>query len=227
MLKINKENEKYLAQETLPAIILLTLNSGFIDGNTFLYNNQRFGGMQTGNVIQAGLHIAKHQFGTAMSFLFPFFAFILGIFLSTIIRHLYKNHSFLVFEQISLTIQIIGILIMAFVEKKIPDTLQVSGLSFFMALQADSFSKLHGGGIATVFTTGNTKTFAANIMNGFLHKSSANFIAALKVLLVIFGFFIGAIGAELIHSSFGDISLFVSPILLIAVLGHITFHRNK
>jgi uncharacterized membrane protein YoaK (UPF0700 family) len=227
MKLINKESEKFVAQETLPAILLLAMNSGFIDGNTFLYNDGRFAGMQTGNIIQAGIALAQGNFGTTMKFIWPVIAFIFGIFLNTYIKRLFKNHPIIRFEQISLIIESLGILVFVLLQGKINSTLAISGLSFFLALQVDTFAKLHGKPVATVFNTGNTKSFGINLFNGIIDRDKKTLITAFEYFLVILAFLFGPFIATILHNYLGVYTLIFSPLILLAVLGHITFHRNK
>ena len=49
-------------KEKLRIALIFALNAGFMDGFSFFHFNDRFIGAQSGNVIQAGINIAKGDF---------------------------------------------------------------------------------------------------------------------------------------------------------------------
>ena len=216
---MQKIKNKFPIQERLLVITLLSLNSGFIDGNTFLYNNERFAGMQTGNIIQAGIRLAQGKIDQMWSFLLPFMAFLLGIMAAIMLKDIFKNQTRLLIEEISLTIQLIGIFAVAIFGSYFNDTLVIMLLSFLMAMQANTFVKLRGGNVATVFTTGNSKTFATHLLKAIRTKSVDAWKDAFSYFLVIFGFFSGAAISTIASNSFNRYALLISPlILLVAVI---------
>ena len=55
-------------KEKLRIALIFALNAGFMDGFSFFHFNDRFIGAQSGNVIQAGINIAKGDFARFWDF---------------------------------------------------------------------------------------------------------------------------------------------------------------
>ena len=89
-LFIMSEISTHPIQERLPIALLLATNSGFVDAYTFQYHGERFASLQTGNIIQAGISLARGQFNYASSFLLPILFFLLGAAFNNIINHQFK-----------------------------------------------------------------------------------------------------------------------------------------
>ncbi|MDR0899271.1 MAG: DUF1275 domain-containing protein [Lactobacillaceae bacterium] len=219
------ENKKFAIQETLLVVVLLTFVSGFVDGNTFAFDGGRFAGLQTGNVIQGGIALAKGQFPHALTFAVPFVGFILGVMVNTLVKRRFKNHPRIIFEEVALAIQIAGLSATTLFSVFLNQTIEIGLLSFFMAMQVDSFGKLRGGTVATVFTTGNTKTFASNLMTGISTKDVTALKTAGRYLLVIGGFFVGAFASTWLMRFTHNYTLLVAPVVLLVVW--LLIHFNK
>lgn len=218
MDKSTSNQIKQSINEAVLVIFLLSLNAGFIDGHTFLFNHERFVGMQTGNIIQSGLYLALGKFDIVMNFVWPIIAFMFGVIFSTILKRLYSKFPFLVFEQTSLIVQTIGTALLIAFADNISDTLLISGFSFFISLQLIAFAKMNGGSVMTILATGNTKTFATLFFTGIVDRNYEDVKTSGKYFLVILAFFIGAFFAAYLQPFWGTNSLFVSPGILVLVI---------
>ena len=61
-------------KEKLRIALIFALNAGFMDGFSFFHFNDRFIGAQSGNVIQAGINIAKGDFARFWDLRFRLFS---------------------------------------------------------------------------------------------------------------------------------------------------------
>jgi uncharacterized membrane protein YoaK (UPF0700 family) len=71
---------------TLRFAVLLTVADGFLDAHTYLVRGGVFANMQTGNVIFFAIHLSERRWGDSLSRLWPMFAFIAGVVLSSHIK---------------------------------------------------------------------------------------------------------------------------------------------
>lgn len=199
--------------------ILIALSAGFTDGFTFFHYAGRFAGAQTGNIIQAGISLAEGKIWNSLDFFIPIGFFILGaMFRVFYAAYLTKHHHFVTLYM--LVIELIGLT--AFVclyatVWKIPASYSVGILSFFMAIQFDTFNHVHGMAYTSVFTTGNIKVFSVNLAQWMLGRKKEN-LRAVKILgSIIPAFLIGAFFATLLGKLMGDWTLIVTCILLFIV----------
>ncbi|MGO2709746.1 MAG: YoaK family protein, partial [Leuconostoc mesenteroides] len=95
-------------QERLRIGLLLVMNSGFIDSYTFEYHHERFASLQTGNIIQAGFHLAQGHWKATLFFVIPIIFFVLGAAFNTVLNHFVPAGK-LSLQQHSILIEFIGI----------------------------------------------------------------------------------------------------------------------
>lgn len=206
--------QKFPYKESLRVGMLLAGTAGYIDSYTFAFHDNRFASFQSGNLLQLGINVASGKWHTASLFFWPVIAFFVGAVLNQIIKKAsFKNE--VQWEERSVFIELLGVLFVAFLELAHVNSLIVlSVLAIFMAMQADTFSKLRGMPYATVLSTGNLKTFGATWANGFLNHDKSQFIKTRNVGLVIASFLGAAIIAHFLGLMIGDYTLFGAPILL-------------
>ena len=71
---------------TLRFAVLLTVANSFLDAYTYLVRGGVFANLQTGNVIFFAIHLSDRHWGDSLSRLWPMFAFIAGVVLSSYIK---------------------------------------------------------------------------------------------------------------------------------------------
>ena len=218
--------DKYKIYEKLPIIMLLGATTGWVDALTFQYHNERFAAFQTGNIIQVGINIAHLDWARVLSYLLPIIFFALGAGLNYLIKTFWKNPK-IQWQQVSLFIQAIGIVLVTIFENKISSDLFIAILAMFMAFQADSFVKLNGLPITTVFSTGNLKNLGANLMAGIVNNDDKALKIAGNIFWVILSFSFGAAASILLTKEFGHWTMIGASILLLIVLTAISFENRK
>ncbi len=68
---------------TLRFALLLTVANAFLDAHTYLARGGVFANVQTGNVIFFAIHVSERHWGDSLSRLWPMFAFIVGVAVSS------------------------------------------------------------------------------------------------------------------------------------------------
>ncbi|MDR0199657.1 MAG: DUF1275 domain-containing protein [Streptococcaceae bacterium] len=206
--------------EKLRVALLLSLGAGYMDGFTFFHFNGRFAGAQTGNIIQAGIALARGEFLDFWNFVIPILFFVLGVMVKIFFEHFLQQHRrpstlyLLLFQLLGLTA---FVLIFILAVPELPAAIVVGVLSFFMAIQFDTFNKAHGRGYTSVFTTGNLKILSVNVAQYLITHEKSHLEYAKLLFWIIPCFFVGAFVATLLVSPFGNWALLVNCIDLLIV----------
>ncbi|MFC4651503.1 YoaK family protein [Lactococcus nasutitermitis] len=207
-------------QEKLRIAILLSLGAGYMDGFTFFHFDGRFAGAQTGNIIQAGISLAQGNFAAFWDFFVPILFFIAGVMFKVYYAHrLTKKKQpsalyLMLFQLIGLTI---FVLLYETVLSWVPNAYFVGILSFFMAIQFDTFNKTHGHGYTSVFTTGNLKILSVNLAQYLITREKKYWEYAKIMLFIVPCFFVGAFLATIAVKLFGNWALMLNSLDLLIV----------
>ena len=197
-------------REKLRVALLMSLSAGFMDGFTFFHYDGRFAGAQTGNMIQAGISLAQGKIGAFWDFMIPILFFVAGVMFKVFTTsYLAKRKKFDALYM--LTIQLIGLTIFTILYASnllhLSNSIFVGILSFFMAIQFDTFNKAHEIGYTSVFTTGNIKIFSVNLAQWILTKKEQHLHQVRVLGSIIPCFFIGAFLATIIGKYAGSWTL--------------------
>ena len=195
---------------------LFALNAGFMDGFSFFHFNGRFIGAQSGNLIQAGIHVAEGGFVRFWDFAIPIIFFVMGVITRGLYSHyLIKHRRF--DAAYLLLVQWLGVTIFALAYGaglKLPISLYVGIFSYFMAIQYDAFTKVHGLAYGSIFMTGNMKSMAASFAQYLITRDEEKLRTVLIYGVLIGAFFAGSLIATLAGHLFGGGTLLGSSFLI-------------
>ena len=212
MLEINK----HPVHERLPIALLLAMNSGFADAYTFQHQDDRFASLQTGNIIQAGIAIAKGNISETLSFVLPILFFILGACFNGFLKHNFKAGK-LSTQQHSILVQILGITTVNLISNQISSTAVITLLSFFFAIQLDAFPKVRGLPFTSVMSTGNLRSIGANLATYFYKKDQQTRQNIILFSLIVLSFLFGALVSTLLSYFLHNSTLLGSSVILIVI----------
>ncbi len=216
-------------REKLRVASLLAMNAGFMDAFSFFHFDGRFIGMQTGNMIQVAVYLAKGNFVRVADFIIPVLFFSCGVIFKNIYSYYLrkKNKPDTIYL---LLLQWTGVTVFTLLYAtvlKLPVSIFVGFLSFFMAIQHDTFSKTRGLPYGSIMMTGNLKSTMVNLTNYALtheHRYLQNF----RVFASLVGaFFLGTILGTYSADIFGNWTLLVSSTFLIIVYFMLRFEREE
>ncbi|MDR2976497.1 MAG: DUF1275 domain-containing protein [Streptococcaceae bacterium] len=201
-------------------ILLLVFNAGFVDGYAFFYCDQRFADMMTGNMIQAGICFVQWDFSRIWDFLIPILFFTLGVmFRSAFSYWLILRRKFDILYLI--LAQIVGIASITVLYNTVLSHLSVSVfvglLSFFMAIQDTTFSKMGDLSYGSVLSTANLKRFATGLTQLIITGDRKYWRSVWFFGLLIVSLFIGVILSGFLGQVFRSWTLLGSVILLLLV----------
>lgn len=209
-------HKSYRIFETLRVAMLLTFISGYIDAFTFHTQGGRFAAVQTGNLIYMSLNLAQGDFSKSFNYFVPIFVFSLGQWFNYFFRRYLSKYQ-LRWHAFSSLIMLLVLLLVVLLAQYLPSIVVISSLTFFAAMQADTFKRLRGTPYANVMMTGNIKNAAQLLVKGLVEKNSCILQEALRIYAIILSFILGIILSSFLSQLFGSYGLFfvLFPVLLV------------
>lgn len=191
--KKRKNSElNYDIHERLITAIFLSIVGGMLDAHTFLFRGKIFANTQTGNIVFLALSVSNQNFSKTLNYIFSLIAFIIGIFLTEILKHFFKN-KILMFVNIVILIEILFLALLAFFPENFLNNVVISIISFVCSMQTNGFRTVHGSLYASTMCTGNLRSASANFLNFVLLKNKQQGLVCLRYVIILFAFFVGVV----------------------------------
>lgn len=199
--------------------IMLASVGGFLESFTYILKGGVFCNAQTGNFAMLAIYFVSKEYKQAAYYIFPIFAYIVGISCTIYIPKWLSKLNKLHWETIFVFCEIIILFILAFLPATAPNGITNVPISFICAMQYNTFRKSNGIPLATTFCTNNLRQAVIHFCSGVEQKNHENKIKSLYYVSVILFFVIGAgIGTFLIHIIKQRAILFCCFILLPVLL---------
>ena len=128
----------------------LALSGGFQDAYTYNTRNEVFSNAQTGNVVLMSQNFMTGKWEAGLKYLFPLFAFALGVLIAEQIQHKYKYAKRLHWRQGILGAEIIILFIVGFIPQR-GNMIATVLVSFACAMQVQCIGNLRSGTAALSF----------------------------------------------------------------------------
>lgn len=195
--------------EAMPTGIFLTLSGGFQDAYTYYTRGKVFANAQTGNIILLGHNAMNGDFTDAFRYLAPVLAFVGGIYISEVIRGIYREYGKLHWRQIVVALEILLLFVVGF----LPQSMNMAAnilVSFVCAMQVEAFRKMKGSAYASTMCIGNLRS-ATEMLYRYRHtKEKGCLEKCLRYYGVILVFGIGAALGSLMTSLFKERTIWIS-----------------
>ncbi|WP_455437318.1 YoaK family protein [Hungatella hathewayi] len=195
--------------EAMSTGIFLTLSGGFQDAYTYYTRGKVFANAQTGNIILLGHNAMNGDFTDAFRYLVPVLAFAGGIYISEVIRGIYREYGKLHWRQIVVALEILLLFVVGF----LPQSMNVAAnilVSFVCAMQVEAFRKMKGSAYASTMCIGNLRS-ATEMLYRYRHtKEKGCLEKCLRYYGVILVFGIGAALGSLMTSLFKERTIWIS-----------------
>lgn len=195
--------------EAMPTGIFLTLSGGFQDADTYYTRGKVFANAQTGNIILLGHNAMNGDFTDAFRYLAPVLAFAGGIYISEVIRGIYREYGKLHWRQIVVALEILLLFVVGF----LPQSMNMAAnilVSFVCAMQVEAFRKMKGSAYASTMCIGNLRS-ATEMLYRYRHtKEKGCLEKCLRYYGVILVFGIGAALGSLMTSLFKERTIWIS-----------------
>ena len=200
--------------ETIELGIVLALSGGFMDAYSYMCRDHVFANAQTGNILLFGVNLSQGNWGTALHYLGPILAFIVGLALSDLFRLIRRGTERLHWRQVTVALEAIVLFIVSF----LPQSMNLLGnslTSLACGLQVESFRKIHGNGIATTMCIGNLRSATQNLCE-FLRTKNTEFARKSGLyFFTILCFTVGAIFGNLAVGLWAEKAILCASRLLV------------
>jgi uncharacterized membrane protein YoaK (UPF0700 family) len=197
---------------TLRFAVLLTIANSFLDAHTYLVRGGVFANLQTGNVIFFAIHLSERHWGDSLSRLWPMFAFIAGVVLSSHIKS--GRVDKVVAQPLRWTMASQAAVLPA----TLPHSLVVVPISFLGGIQIGLFRSIGDLAYMPLATTGNLMRLVEAGYDFFADKNSGSRRAFMVYACVIGAFAAGAIAGTFTTRAWGLHAIWVPAGLLAVTL---------
>ena len=191
----------------------LALSGGFQDAYTYNTRNEVFSNAQTGNVVLMSQNFMTGKWEAGLKYLFPLFAFALGVLIAEQIQHKYKYAKRLHWRQGILLLEIVILFAVGFIPQEYNMAATVL-VSFACAMQVQTFRKVRGHAYASTMCIGNMRS-GTEALCVYFHTHDRE---VLKKALTYFGvigiFAVGAGLGSVLTARFAEKGIWVSCLLL-------------
>jgi hypothetical protein len=121
-------------EEALLIASLLALTGGYLDAYTWIVH-RAFANAQTANLVFLWVYMTGGEWGKALHYVPPLFAFVLGVIMASCLRKFAPHKA----PEISVVTEIVFLFIIAILHNRLPRVAGTLGLSFVAAFQTASF----------------------------------------------------------------------------------------
>ena len=204
-------------RERLALGLVVICAGGMMDAYSYLTRGGVFATGQTGNVVLLGVHLAQLDWLGVARYLAPIVAFVLGILASKSVQNHVHAGDHVRMQRWVVVFEAIAFCLVALIPQQAPDLVVNLAISFCAAISFENFRTFGTrSAYASVFCTGNLRSFAETFYDGFvghdrheMHRSLRYLaLVASFTLGVVLGFFlIGALGGR---AAFGIAALFLA-----------------
>lgn len=205
---------KIPVHETLMIGALLAMAAGGLDAYTYLVHGEVFAGLQTGNLILLGIHLFSGSNPGISRYLIAIGAFMVGTVIIRLLQQHYPEDRKPKRQLVVLAWEILCILLVSLFSARIADSWASALLSITAAAQLQEFRKLKGAPFTSLMMTGNLRTLAADLADGFLSNDRKALQKAKDIGLVILSFVFGAALTGLLVPYLQDQTILISGIWL-------------
>lgn len=215
---MNHLEAQFQTSETFLLSAVLALSGGFQDAYTYNVRDEVFSNAQTGNIVLMSQHLMEGDWATALHYLFPLFAFALGVFVAEQIGHRYKTYTKLHWRQIVVAIELVLLLVVGFIPTQY-NIIATALVSFACSMQVQTFRKVHGYGYASTMCIGNLRSGTESLSIYLRDKKPEALRKALHYYGIICVFAIGAGAGGICSLHIGLRAIWVSSLLLCIAFG--------
>lgn len=215
-IKSKQMSESYLL------CALLAVVGGYLDAYTYISRGKVFANAQTGNIIFGGLNLAEGNWMKTLTYLIPILAFVLGVYISDMIKSKYKLNTSFHWRQIIVLIEIVVLFLVAYIPMGKLDIIANTAVSFVCSLQYGSFRKF-----TTTMCTGNLRS-ATDLL--FMYRNTKNLQAkknSLQTYGIISFFIIGVVTGTLLTHRFMEKAVILGCIILFVVFAIMFIKDDK
>ena len=145
-------------------------------------------------------------------------AFIIGVVVSEVIKEKLSPNSIDNWQMAVIGIEILALLIIGFIPEGTYNMLIIITISFVSSVQITSFKRLVDSPYSTTMCTGNLRIASEAAYKAFIEKNKNEVHKALRYIIIIIFFVIGAILGGVATMEIGNKSIWITVAILIVAL---------
>jgi uncharacterized membrane protein YoaK (UPF0700 family) len=203
---------------TLRFAVLLTVANSFLDAHTYLVRGGVFANLQTGNVIFFTIHLSERHWGDSLSRLWPMFAFIAGVVLSSHIKSGRVDKVVAHPLRWTMASQAAVLAGFGFLPATLPHSLVLVPMSFLGGIQIGLFRSIGDLAYMPLATTGNLMRMVEAGYDFLVDKNRGSRRAFMVYACLIGAFAAGAIAGTFTTRVLGLHAIWVAAGLLAVTL---------
>ena len=192
------EKTKIPVHETLYVGMLLSIVGGFLEAYTYIFRGGVFCNAQTGNFVLMMIHAARGELAHALFYPIPILSFMVGIFITKIMRERLTSSQILAWEPILVAVELVLLFAVGFMPQSVPNAIPNTIVSFICSMQYNTFRKTKGIPYATTFCTNNLRLAAENLHKYVREKDTKAGRDCARYFAIILAFCIGVAAGTLL-----------------------------
>lgn len=183
----------YLTCEKYYIYELLILAGGMMGAYTYLVRGGVFCNAQTANMLMMALAFGRGEWGRGLYYFIPFTAYLLGAVVSEALPTGIRRRRMLRWDTLLIGFEILVLLLMGLVPPSWPVQIVQVSINFIASMQYNTFRQAEGVPIATTFITNHVRQIGVQAVTSLHRHDRKAGKRALRHLLMIFMFFLGAL----------------------------------
>ena len=183
----------YLTCEKYYIYELLILAGGMMGAYTYLVRGGVFCNAQTANVLMMALAFGRGEWSRGLYYFIPFTAYLLGAVVSEALPTGIRHRRMLRWDTLLIGFEILVLLLMGLVPPSWPVQIVQVSINFIASMQYNTFRQAEGVPMATTFITNHVRQIGVQAVTSLHRHDRAAGGRALRHLLMIFMFFLGAL----------------------------------
>ena len=191
---------------------------GLMDAYSYLTRGNVFATGQTGNVVLLAIHLAQLDWLGVARYLAPIVAFVIGILASKhVLSKVHAGDHFRM-QRWVIVFEAVAFVLISLVPPEVPDLPINLAISLCAAVSFEDFRTFGTkSAYASVFCTGNLRSFAETLYDGFVEHNAHEMHRSLRYLALIVSFTAGVVLGYFLIGSFGQhAALAISALFLLA-----------
>lgn len=208
-------NDKNQMSESLLLAFFLTLSGGFMDAYSYVFRGGVFANAQTGNILLLGINLSTGQWGQALKYVLPIFAFITGIAVVEAVQNKCKYSAPIHWRQIIVFAEAVILFAVSFLPTEY-NLLANSLISLACGTQVHSFRRFNGYVMATTMCIGNLRTGTKALCDYLAGGDTPELKKAGMFFGIIATFALGAVLGNFAVILFGQRAIMISSLCMLA-----------
>ena len=223
---LNRE-EPVLECEKIWIYAVLIAAGGFLGAFTYSLRGGVFCNAQTANVVLFSMALGNGNWSTALYYLIPISAYILGAVISELLPNRVERLHFLRWDTLLVGLELIVVLLLGFVPDSWPFQISQVSINFICSMQYNTFRQAEHIPMSTTFCTNHVRQVGVLLTRGLRHREDASIRRRFRVhVLMLCSFAAGAVVSTVACRLFGGRAIWGAGILLLIVFADLA-HADR